>query len=343
LVAAGGTTSALGGIIVSRWLEHTMQAVRCEACGLKALVAASTCPHCGHLLDIRNSFGELLPLIYCTTCDVSYPARDGACRWCGSKPEKLNLRPYLWKGVGALAFVGMATAAFLTKDRAEPPARRASASLDSAGAPPPAAPVAAPVEAPRAVVLVPSDSAGTQHASEPTPRTDDTAALRIAVTDAGEGIRPFAGAPIEKSPVASPPTLANDNTATGSAPLASDSATVAAALPAPGPTEPPRSVLAESKPKAKATAPPRTTLARKPPPRRAVGWSNAVVRSWATVRAAPSRSARLVGSVGPDTHVQIGEVRGDWRRIRLRGMVGWVEDGRFAPRRVATQRRAAPF
>ena len=97
-----------------------MLAVRCEACGLKALVAASQCPHCGHLLDIRDSFGELLPLVHCTTCDASYLRRDGACRWCGSTPEKVNFRPHIWKGVGALAFAGMAVGAWFTRDVDEP-------------------------------------------------------------------------------------------------------------------------------------------------------------------------------------------------------------------------------
>lgn len=315
-----------------------MEAVRCEACGLKALVAASTCPHCGHLLDIRNSFGELLPLVYCTTCDVSYPARDGACRWCGSKPEKVNIRPHIWKGVGALVFVGMATAAFLTRDDGEAPVP-GSASADSAIAAtrePPSIIVGAPQ---KALVVAPAESSSTSAANVPPAAMDDTTALRIAVTDAGAGIRPFAGAPLENSPPIRSSAPATDNTPSGAvAPTAESVPPVA-----PATADPPRAAVAESTPRSNASVPPRKTIARKPPPRRAVGWSNAVARSWATVRAAPNRSARLVGSVGPDTYVQLGEVRGDWRRIRLRGMVGWVEHGRFAPRRVATQRRAAPF
>lgn len=316
-----------------------MQAVRCEACGLKALVAASTCPHCGHLLDIRNSFGELVPLVYCTTCDVSYPARDGACRWCGSKPEKVNIRPHIWKGVGALLFVGMATAAFLTRDNGEAPAPR-SVSADSAGPAtrePPAIVVGEPQQA---LAVAPAETTSTSATSVPSAAMDDTTALRIAVTDAGAGIRPFAGAPVEKPQPISPSTLPGESTTSGAATPVVDSAPFVAPV---APAAPPRTAVTEVKPKPTVSAPPGKTVARKAPPRRAVGWSNAVARSWATVRAAPSRSARLVGSVGPDTHVQLGEVRGDWRRIRLRGMVGWVEHGRFAPRRVATQRRAAPY
>jgi hypothetical protein len=183
-----------------------------------------------------------------------------------------------------------------------------------------------------------TDSSGAVGAIAPASDVDDTAALRIAITDTAAGIRPFdadspaplatLAAPAAGSPANPPPTLAPDN-------AVSDASASA---------DRPRAVVAENKPKPKVVAPPRNTVARKAPPRRAAGWSNAVARSWSTVRAAPSRSARLLGSVGPDTHVQIGEVRGPWRRIRLRGMTGWVERGQFTPRRVvATQRRAAPY
>jgi hypothetical protein len=313
-----------------------MQAVRCEACGLKALVAASTCPHCGHLLDIRNSFGELLPLVYCTTCDVSYPARDGACRWCGSKPEKVNLRPHIWKGVGALVFVGMATAAFLTREDNGTPAARVVAADSGAGAVVQER-LSSVVSGQSIAAAAPIDSSGTVGAIAPSD-VDDTTALRIAITDTATGIRPFAAD--SPPPLATSALTAVDSPSNPPSAAAPDSAVSDASVIA----DRPRAVIAEDKPKPKLAAPPRNTVARKAPPRRAVGWSNAVARSWATVRAAPSRSSRLLGSVGPDTHVQIGEVRGHWRRIRLRGMTGWVERGQFTPRRVvATQRRAAPY
>ena len=105
---------------------------------------------------------------------------------------------------------------------------------------------------------------------------------------------------------------------------------------------PPRAT-APVRPSAPVAAAPTKPAVRKPAPRRSARWTSAVVVSWVTVRAAPSRNARLVGSVGPDSRVQLGEVRGNWRHIRMRGITGWVKDGRFAaPRRVATKRRAAP-
>jgi SH3-like domain-containing protein len=45
------------------------------------------------------------------------------------------------------------------------------------------------------------------------------------------------------------------------------------------------------------------------------------------IRAGPSKQARLVASIGPNSRVQLGESSGTWRRIRARGVSGWVEPG----------------
>ena len=73
---------------------------------------------------------------------------------------------------------------------------------------------------------------------------------------------------------------------------------------------------------------PRTTAAAKPPAatsRRSTGWVNSVSRGWAVVRASANGRARIIGSVGPDTRVQLGETRGGFRRIKARGLAGWVD------------------
>jgi SH3-like domain-containing protein len=53
------------------------------------------------------------------------------------------------------------------------------------------------------------------------------------------------------------------------------------------------------------------------------------------VRADASKRSRLVASIGPNSRVQLGESRGDWRRIRAKGLAGWVEQR--AEFRVATR------
>src|SRR5215470_6212413 len=93
-----------------------MRSVRCDVCGTKALTAASKCPKCGHLFDVRDRFGELLPLAYCSTCDSYYPETLGACRWCGTKAEEAPIAPIVWKGLGAGALVVVLIIGFLLRD-----------------------------------------------------------------------------------------------------------------------------------------------------------------------------------------------------------------------------------
>lgn len=94
-----------------------MRAVRCEACGAKAMIAAARCPTCSHLFSLRDGFGELLPLAYCSSCTSYYPATVGECKWCGTKPEHPPRGPAVWKGVGAAALVVMVGTAILLRGR----------------------------------------------------------------------------------------------------------------------------------------------------------------------------------------------------------------------------------
>jgi hypothetical protein len=124
-----------------------MRSVRCDVCGTKALMAASKCPKCSHPFAVRDGFGDLLPLAHCPTCDSDYPLSAGACKWCGTPPEKTPIGPYVWKGVGIAAFVSLGIGAFLIRD--DSPATRpallvatadsatATITPDSSGTPPP--------------------------------------------------------------------------------------------------------------------------------------------------------------------------------------------------------------
>ena len=84
-----------------------------------------------------------------------------------------------------------------------------------------------------------------------------------------------------------------------------------------------------STPPRKAAPPPaRSTAAAKPPAaisRKSGGWVNSVARGWTVVRASANGRARIIGSIGPDTRVQLGETRGGFRRIKARGLAGWVD------------------
>src|SRR5215210_1562381 len=95
-----------------------MRAVRCDACGAKAMVAAAKCPTCGHLFELRDGFGELLPLAYCSGCESYYPEKTGECRWCGTKPERAPIGPRIWRGVAAVALAAVVGTIWIVRNRA---------------------------------------------------------------------------------------------------------------------------------------------------------------------------------------------------------------------------------
>lgn len=276
--------------------------VRCDRCGNKALIAASQCPHCGHLLDLRDGFGELLPLEHCTTCDTHYPARQGACHWCGTKPEGFRIGPYAWKGAGVLACIGLGWGAWAASRSSDDARVVASANGEST-----------------VTTVVDSGEASRRRGRI---AVADTAldSLLAAVADVDSeppleghgadtiGMQP----PVYESTV--PPIPISDST-----PIVSPGAGVAIRGPAPSPAASARVTTAPAK-----TSPsPRATVRSA----RAGRWVK--VQDWVMVRAAASRSSRIIASIGPDTRVQVGEARGDWIRVRMKGINGWVERSRF--------------
>ena len=80
------------------------------------MMAAAKCPSCGHLFELRDGFGELLPLAYCSSCDSYYPEKLGECKWCGTKPEHPPITPLIWKAAGATALVVMVGSAFVLRN-----------------------------------------------------------------------------------------------------------------------------------------------------------------------------------------------------------------------------------
>jgi SH3 domain-containing protein len=65
-----------------------MSFVRCQACGAKALMAASQCPRCSEPLGLRDDYGKERPLAHCQGCDTYYQRSLGACKWCGTKAPR---------------------------------------------------------------------------------------------------------------------------------------------------------------------------------------------------------------------------------------------------------------
>jgi hypothetical protein len=61
------------------------------------------------------------------------------------------------------------------------------------------------------------------------------------------------------------------------------------------------------------------------PKRPASRWVRSVSRHWVVIRSGASKGSRIIASIGPNSRVELGESRGDWRRIRAKGINGWVE------------------
>src|SRR5215813_2423817 len=108
-----------------------MRSVRCDACGTKALMAASQCPKCSHWFEMRDGFGELLPLAFCSSCQSYYPAHVGMCKWCGTTPEPVRRLNVPWARIGVGALIAMTLGGLLMRDPIKKPSGRARAAAQS--------------------------------------------------------------------------------------------------------------------------------------------------------------------------------------------------------------------
>jgi hypothetical protein len=362
-----------------------MRSVRCDDCGTKALMAASQCPKCGHPFAVRDGFGDLLPLSHCSTCNSDYPASIGSCKWCGTMPERAPIGSRVWKGIGIVAFVGMAWGAWMVHD--DKPATTAKASrlqdllkpestalspdsaralqtlasandLDTSGGAANAIDTNAIDTAdtmvrdiPMSIVatdstllpmlagfatqdsIVSVQSAGTIAEPESTVTADSAPeAVPVAREAVREPVRPPTRAPARaavarepvRAPVRAAPTTTRDV-------VRAPAAARAPTRPAP---KPPARATARAEVRPPAKAAPRVAAAPKASARSSKPgrWTTTVARSWVVVRADPNRRSRIIASIGPNTRVQLGEARGGWRRVKAKGLQGWVEHRSFVAR-----------
>jgi hypothetical protein len=264
-----------------------MRSVRCDACGAKAMTAAAKCPKCSHLLDLRDGFGELLPLAYCSSCDSYYPERLGECTWCHTKPERPPIDAKIWRGVGAgvAAVIG---SVWLIGNLTSSDAKRPGIKTGSSAV---------------ARKQVRDSSAESTMAATPT--------NVAAATDSAPVSDPGGGA-------AAPSTSPATDIPGSSAPIVLPQAAAAAVDPVnePAIVQP-------------VTAMPRTAQSKEGvvrSVRRAPShWVRSVSRDWVVIRSGASRSSKIVASIGPNSRVDLGESRGTWRRLRTKGVAGWVE------------------
>ena len=269
-----------------------MRSVRCDVCGTKALIAASQCPKCGHLFEMRDGSGEPLPVAHCASCDSYYPAHVHSCKWCGTtltveKVRKDHSATARW--IAAAVFLA---AVWLGSHARDPRPRVAARPRESAQskAQTTSADTAARIEATTPVgAVIPRDTANPLDAAKPRDTTEG----------AGDVV-------LSEVSVPGPPTSTPARDAT--IPQATRPST-AASIPVVTPI-----------PAAPATVPPK--------PRSSSPWVSMVAKQWVIVRSNAQGSAHIVASVGPASRVQLGESRGSWRRIRARGIAGWVDVSR---------------
>lgn len=296
-----------------RWMR--LRYVRCEACGAKALVAASKCPQCEEPLHLRDSFGEPFPLAHCQTCDLYYPRKKGTCIRCGTAPATFPFRAVVWRTAATLAFGGLVWGAWWAKSTSIGPPAIADSKPDGGAV------VVVPEYAERRtdsakVAATTIDSARSDSASNVATSGDSVTGTASTGATQLESPAPSeaqpVSAPVETPPVVAPPVAA----APVAAPPPSGPAPTAAA-------PSPRAV-------AKATPKPSSVASRTTPARPAtVRWRSATVRGWVRVRSAASSGSRTVVMIGPDTRVEMGETKGSWIRVRAAGESGWVEKGQF--------------
>ena len=235
------------------------------------MTAAAKCPKCSHLLDLRDGFGELLPLAYCSTCDSYYPEKLGECKWCHTRPERPPIDAKIWRGVGAgLAAVigGVWLIGNLTSsDAKQPRAKKATSTVAKKTIVDSTADTLKQV----ATAAIPSaneDSVAVIAASAPSPPI----ALPQAVTPPDEPAN--VGAPV----AAVPRVVQSGGNVSTTARHASSS-----------------------------------------------HWVRSVSRDWVIIRRGASKSSKIVASIGPNSRVELGESRGTWRRLKTKGVTGWVE------------------
>jgi hypothetical protein len=243
------------------------------------MIAAAKCPSCGHLFELRDGFGELLPLSYCSSCASYYPESAGSCRWCGTQPQRPPIDAKIWRGVGigAAAIIGGVWLIQNAASKSAPPPRPKTAAAEVKAKAPPTTPLDTDIAMARAVAEA-NDSISSRG-------TTDTLAPAIS--------------PASSAPTAAPKTE----------------------------TEPPVDPIVSTRPLMKPanTVASVTTKAATASKRVKARWVRSVSRHWVIVRSGASKQSRIVASIGPNSRVELGESRGDWRRIRAKGINGWVE------------------
>jgi hypothetical protein len=97
-----------------------MDFVRCDACGAKALLAASQCPKCAEPLYVRNDRGDDVRLARCRSCHTYYPASRDGCRWCPAV-KRAMVPPWIPKAAAAVLAIAVGWGGWQLLPASSPP------------------------------------------------------------------------------------------------------------------------------------------------------------------------------------------------------------------------------
>ncbi len=194
--------------------------LRCDACGAKALSAASTCPRCQHALDLLDAGGRRVALRRCSGCDLMHRV-DRPCPDCGEVPVR-SVRPWALgtvaaAGIAATLWVGVSLAGGSRGERSNAPsatvAEASRAVTTEAGRAETAEVVASPNGEPSAgetmsVALSAPSAEGEPEASVETPVAPDSTTWQPAVALTWVNVRSDASLDGEVVGVVSPDSRA---------------------------------------------------------------------------------------------------------------------------------------
>lgn len=263
-----------------------MRLARCDACGSKAMLAASQCPRCAQPLYLRNDRGDNVPLTRCRGCNTYYPQSRDSCRWCAADPPPAR-GPRLAAtlgGIVVLAGAALGVARFLP-----------------AGSLPHQPDVTSPT--------------GQYPASQMASREPDAArlspvtAVPVAVMSATQPLRSSRAAGTDPRDTSSRRTA-----------MASRSTDSAGTQPQPSNRAEGTEQSDTSSSRSGLVSQATDTL----PTGDGRGRLFARATTWVNVRAESNSESSVVGIIRPDSIVEVGELHRGWRRITTKSLSGWA-------------------
>lgn len=318
-----------------------MRMTRCEACGAKALMAASQCPKCGDYLGLRDEHGDFVAMARCPSCECYYPRRRGGCRWCGTTPPPSMVPKFAMAAAGVVLLAGVAWGIGRIVGGSGEPAEPSSGGVIAAAST--TAPET-PARAESSERSGRSDGAAKRGAATDRATTADKAGKSAPTTTPApprdQQTRQVASGATADAPSAARSTVPEAGAAERPRQAAAAASQRDTVTPAPSPsgwseTSPSRPVntIVVAQDQAADSVVPVAELIARPDSLMPREGDEGIARTWVNVRAGTGKDAEVVGVITPDTPVRFGERRGSWIRVSTAALSGWADRRLFAVNR----------